>query len=235
MNINYTSKIFGILIIYVSMIKIIESTLQANLDDGKENCFIEELYTSSVASIKWKIELGSMLLAQKQNKTKEEISKMVPEEILKNIYIIVKDEENDEILKVFQANNSKDKNSFQSEKNGSYKICAQYRGKRLLHENIFYSVKIHSNNMDEPNLNKVIKKQDIDPLLKQINSIVEKGREIFTKQNTELEDEDHYAKLQMNITSNYNIMNLIQVLVILALGIYQVFSFRKFLIANNLL
>jgi len=220
---------------FSTLITIISSTLQINLDDGRERCFVEELYSTSVASIKWKIELGSMVTLNKRNITKEEISQIIPENITKNTHIIIRDEESNEVIKTFSADINKGKNSFQSDKNGFYSICVRYTGQRIPNDNIYFSMKIHSNNMDEPKLNDALKTSDIDGLTNQINLIVEKGKEITNKQTTELEDEDKYAKLQMEITSNYNILNLIQVLVILALGIYQIWSFKKFLVANNLI
>lgn len=219
----------------LSLLSSTNSTLQVNLDDGRERCFIEELFTTSVASIKWKIELGSMLTIEKRNKTKEEISGLVPESISKNIHIIIRDEESSEVLKTFSAEINKGKNSFQSKKTAFYVICVRYTGQRLPNDNIFLSMKIQSNNMDEPQLNSAIKTSDIDPLASQVNLIVEKGKEITSKQVTELDDEDHYARLQMEITTSYSFLNMIQVVVILGLGIYQIWSFKKFLVANNLI
>jgi len=223
------------LALFFTLISFTNSTLQFNLDDGRERCFIEELFSTSVASIKWKIELGSMISIEKRNKTKEEISQLVPDNITKNIYIVIREEESNEVIKSFSADFNKGKNSFQSEKNGFYAICARFTGQRLPNDKIFFSMKINSNNMEEPKLEEVIKTSDIDPLANRVNLIVEKGKEITTKQNTELNDEDHYAKLQMDITNSYSFLNLIQVLVILGLGIYQVWSFKKFLVANNLI
>lgn len=223
------------LTITLSLLTKINSTLQMNLDDGKERCFIEELFTTSVASIKWKVELGSMITIEKRNKTKVEISSLIPESITKNIHIFIRDEESNEVLKTFSAEINKNKNSFQSNKNGFYAICVRYTGLRLPNDNIFFSMKIHSNNMDEPKLDEAIKNSDIDPIVTRVKSIVEKGKEITSKQTTELIDEDHYARLQMEITSSYNFLNFIQVVVILGLGIYQILSFKKFLVANNLI
>lgn len=221
--------------VLLSLLTYANSTLQMNLDDGREKCFVEELFSTSVASIKWKIELGSMITIEKRNKTKEEISSLIPESITKNIHIIIREQESNEVLKTFSAELNKGKNSFQSQKNGYYLICARYTGQRLPNDNIFFSMKIHSNNMDEPKLNEALKTGDIDPLVGQVNEIVSKAKEITNKQTAELNDEEHYAKLQMEITTSYNFLNLIQVLVILGLGLYQIWSFKKFLVANNLI
>jgi len=223
------------LTITLSLLTFTNLTLQMNLDDGRERCFIEELFTTSVVSIKWKVELGSMIIIEKRNITKEEISSLVPESITKNIHIIIREEKSNEVLKTFSAEINKSKNSFQSKKNGFYAFCVRYSGQRLTNDNIFFSMKINSNNMDEPKLDEAIKTSDIDPITIQINVIVEKGKEITNKQTTELDDEDHYARLQMEITNSYYFLNLIQVVVILGLGIYQIWNFKKFLAANNLI
>jgi len=235
---NFLSlKCFSTLIftVLLSLLTYANSTLQINLDDGRERCFIEELYSSSVASIKWKVELGSMITIEKRNKTKEEISSLVPDRICKNIHIIIRYDESNEVLKTFSVETNKGKNSFQSTKTGFYAICVRFTGQRIHDDNIFFSMKINSNNMDEPRLDNAIKTSDIDPLLNQINRIVSQAHEITNKQTTELNDEDHYAKLQMEITTSYNFLNMFQVLVILGLGIYQIWSFKKFLVVNNLI
>ncbi len=217
------------------IISYVNSTLQMNLDDGKERCFIEELFHTSVASIKWKIELGSMLTLQKRNITKEEISSLVPDSISKNTHIIIREEESNEVLKSFSADLNKGKDSFQAKKTGFYAFCVLYTGQRLPNDNLFFSMKINSNNMDEPKLQEAIKTYDIDSLTSRINFIVQAGNEILKKQEVELENEDANAVLQMEITNSYSILNIIQVVVILGLGIYQIWSFKKFLVVNNLI
>lgn len=235
MKINFSlTFIFSVFLLTLNLIKFINSTLQIKLDDNRERCFIEELFSTSIISLKWKIELGSMINLNK-NTTKLQISEMIPASVLQNIHIYIKEEETNIIVTTFTAEFNKHKNSFQSKKHGSYFICIQYKGRLLENDSIYYSMKIHSDNMEEPKLNEAVKKTDIDPLQNIAHNIVTKSKEIVMKQESELSDEDHYAILEMSITTNYKMMNFIQVMVILGLGLYQVYSFRKFLLANNLI
>ncbi len=200
-------KLLLFYIVCSTLFSIITSSLQVLLNDGRERCFIEELYISSVISVKWKVKLGSMISMNKHNMTQEEISRMIPEKITKNIFIMIRDEESNEVLKTFLLESNKGKNSFQSNKNGFHKICVKYTGFRLPGDEIYFSMKFYSNNMDDPNIYDAIRNKDIEQILHQVNMVVEKSKEITNKQNLEIKDEDHYANLQMEITYNYNYLN----------------------------
>ena len=98
MKMNFSlTFIFSLFLLTLNLIKFINSTLQIKLDDNRERCFIEELFSTSIISLKWKIELGSMINLNK-NTTKLQISEMIPSSVLQNIHIYVKEEETNIIL-----------------------------------------------------------------------------------------------------------------------------------------
>jgi heme/copper-type cytochrome/quinol oxidase subunit 2 len=141
--------------------------------------------------------------------------------------------EDGSLIKTLNLTGEKGKTSFQPNETGQYKICANYNGNN--NDAIVVGIKIHSDNMDEPKLHAAIKTDDISPLNSKVNEIIGEGKAFMTHQNSEMDEEDYNAKLQMSASRNYYILTVVQVVVIIGLGLYQVFSFRKFLSTNNVI
>ena len=89
--------------------------------------------------------------------------------------------------------------------------------------------------MDEPNLRDAIKTHHLNDINNQTSAIISFGNNIISKQNVELGDEDHFATMQLSMVENYNLMVCIQLIVMILLSFYQIWSFKKFLIANNII
>lgn len=87
--------------------------------------------------------------------------------------------------------------------------------------------------MDEPQMQKALKTHDLDPVHKKAQQIVNSGKALVQKQKVDIEDEDTSARVQIQMSSLYYYMTVIQILVVVCLGLYQVYSFRKFLSKNN--
>jgi hypothetical protein len=228
-------QIFLLSLIILIKMNSINSTLQVKLDDKEQKCFIEELFPDSILSIKWKVELGSNLFIEKRNKTKEELSNIVSEDIIRGIIITIIDNASREIIKTINPQFNKDKESFKPSGQGKFAICVQYRGKSVPNDEIFFSMKLNSNNMDEPNLRDAIKTHHLNDINNQTSAIISFGNNIISKQNVELGDEDHFATMQLSMVENYNLMVCIQLIVMILLSFYQIWSFKKFLIANNII
>ena len=124
----------------------------------------------------------------------------------------------------------KSKFSFMSKDNAQFKICVQksniYWGDR---EPIFFQIKIMSDNMDEPNISTAIKVQDLDPVKSKVAKVIKKGERLIKNQENEIDQEDGAAKRQMEYVSYYYSLAVLQIVVVIGLGLYQVFSFRKFI------
>lgn len=84
--------------------------------------------------------------------------------------------------------------------------------------------------MDEPNISTAIKNTDLNPVKEKVQKIITKGERLIKSQEGELHHEDEAAKKQMEYVSYYYSMAVFQVVIVVALGLYQIFSFKKFLL-----
>jgi hypothetical protein len=147
------------------------------------------------------------------------------------MHISIMNEATSDILQIHSIKELKGKFSFVSKTNAYYKICVEktnvYWSDR---DPIFVNLKFMSDNMDEPNISSAIKKQDLDPLHEKLSKAIKKGERLIKDQENELDQEDRVANQQMNSIHSYYRMAIIQLIIIFGLGIYQIFSFRKFII-----
>jgi len=210
----------------ISLLNSILSNLTFQLNN-RARCYIEELFDNSVAMIKWKIRN-----VPAEDEKKKSINLLIID-VIENVHINIFKESNDQLLKTEYIKAEKGKISFMSPEAGQYKICAIYYGPAI--KDLSMGIKIHSDNMDEPRLNLAIKNEDVIPLNEKVADILSKGKGIIKKQEAEIEDEDGYARFQMTISKNYYILTVIQIIIIISLGIYQIYSFRKFLSLNNVI
>jgi hypothetical protein len=96
-------------------------------------------------------------------------------------------------------------------------------------------IKIHSDNMEAPKLEVALKHHDMTPINSKVIEALTEGKAYLDHQSTELDEEDDSAKMQMHTSRNYYVMTVMQVLIIVLLGVYQLFSFRKFLALNHVI
>ena len=154
-------------------------------------------------------------------------------EIVKNIQITVFSDKG-EILQIHTAQNLKDKFSFVSKEDMHYKICVEktniYWGER---EPLYVKVKVMSDNMDEPNIASAITQDQVTRLKDNVNKILKRGERLVKMQENELDTEDLAAKRQIESSSYYYSLAVFQVIVVIALGLYQVYSFRKFIVNSE--
>lgn len=90
-------------------------------------------------------------------------------------------------------------------------------------------LKIFSNNMDEPDLNNVVKNTDIDPLKATLEKISQKAEKYKNQQNNDLETEDEFAINTLERVHIFYMFAVIQIILAIILGVYQIISFRKVL------
>jgi hypothetical protein len=116
---------------------------------------------------------------------------------------------------------------------GQYRICVVYYG---TYEGDFeIGLKIQSDNMHEPSISNALKTEDIIPLNKRVLDILSESKNIINLQTEELQNEDDIAIYQMKISRTYLALSVIQIIIILSIGIYQIYNFRKFLSVNRII
>lgn len=88
-------------------------------------------------------------------------------------------------------------------------------------------IKIFSNNMDEPNLEKAAKKNDVEEIssvIKKIDGKVDRLKSLFTE---DLGEEDEFANETFDKFHMFYTFVLFQTIVIIFLGLYQVFMIKN--------
>ena len=155
---------------------------------------------------------------------------------LKNIQLTISDEETGTLLLKEFPKEYKGKVSFHAEKEGRYNICIQFATSwRSTHLPLFFSMKVGSENMDEPKLDLSLKKEHLDTVHDKARQILQEAKGIVDIQQIELENEDDNARHLINTTKSYYSICVLQIVFVISLGLYQVFSLRKYLSSNYLI
>lgn len=92
---------------------------------------------------------------------------------------------------------------------------------------IFMNLKIFSDNMDEPNLENAVKNSDIDPLKDILHKISYKAEKYKHLQNDDLIAEDDFAITTLEKVHVFYAFVIVQAILALFLGIYQIFRFKN--------
>ena len=101
-------------IIFIGIIVISKSSLIFELRPGHQKCYIDELFEKSVLMIKWKIYLQD---------------KIECPQYLPGITISVYNDNSGKKELEFTPQERKSKTTFKPKKEGSYRICAMYKGR----------------------------------------------------------------------------------------------------------
>ncbi len=114
-----------------------------------------------------------------------------------------------------------------------YRKCVVYYG---TYEGDFeVGLKILSDNMNEPSISVAIKTEDLKRLNNRVTDIVSLSKHFLNQQHEEIEDEDKLARYQMNVSKSYLWLTVIQIMILLCLGIYQIYNFKKFLLLSRII
>jgi hypothetical protein len=97
-------------------------------------------------------------------------------------------------------------------------------------DKVFFKFKIFSDNMEEPDIKNAIKASDLTPVKENFQKIIKRGRRIIETQENEINQEDKNAKDQMQSISYYYTLTFCQIVIFIAFGVYQIYSFRNFVL-----
>ncbi len=126
--------------------------------------------------------------------------------------------------------------SFLAQKSGQYKICTKLTPFKWKHSTsrITMELVVLSDNMDEPNLEKLVKKEEVENLHSRVDEILRKGERYIRKQNDLIKMEDQDSLSIMKTQNTFNYMTMAQIGVVILLGVYQVINFKKYINSNML-
>jgi hypothetical protein len=210
-----------ICLIFFIRIEQVTSSLKFELSTDHPRCFYEELYGGYVMMIKWKIS------------GVEESNEGKINQFLSMIQISISRENTLEIVKREYLKSITGKLSFNSETDDTYKICVSYHGGWTIPYPALVGIKISSDNMDHPDLKRAVKNSDLDSLDKMAGDIIDHAKEYKDQQKHEMDKEDKFAKDHITFSKTFYYVTVFQLVIIVVLGLYQVFSFKKFLVSNN--
>lgn len=156
--------------------------------------------------------------------------------IFNNIWIkVINDGNNKQIYKL----NPKKLENFQSftvEDDGKYKVCIHRpRLIGISKMNVYIQMNVITDNTIEKNLDKALKDRDMTIITDKIGYLIEKSRRVIEYQEKEVEIEDAFANMQVTYIKDFVLFAFLQIFVIVCIGSYHIFSFRKFLINNGML
>lgn len=100
---------------------------------------------------------------------------------------------------------------------------------------IYLRIKIETDNVDEINIDKAVKKDDINDVSKKINKIIKKSRKIIDNQIRESKKEDLSSNLQMDYSRSLIFFTVIQIILVVSIGLCHFISFKNFLIHNHII
>ena len=118
-----------------------------------------------------------------------------------------------------------------------YRICVQNTNQSGLPKSLklFMKLSIDSDTSENVNIENAIKHHDLNPVTEKIEKIIDKSKIIVEAQKQETEIEDAFSMIQMNYTWNFTLISIIQIFVVVVVGLYHIYSFRKFLYNNNII
>ena len=156
--------------------------------------------------------------------------------MIESIQIKIFDYADNNLISRHIIRNLSGKFSFTIDHDATYKICTQNVVSSLFREKVvFMKIKIENDAQDEVKVENLIKKEDINPFTEKIEKIIRKSEKIIKYQATDFFDEDTIFHLQKEYTGSFIIFTVFQILIVIIIGVYHIFSFRKFLISNKVI
>jgi len=204
--------------LFLTIIKFTSSNLLFNLKPRGSRCFIEELYASNMAMVKYTINSGE---------------DKVDENYASKFMIKAFSEENEnEVLIDKVLPNLNGKLSMTAPNDGQYRICIYNNNNSG--EKVLTNLTILSDNMDEPNLQDALKKDDLMESHQKLSSIVSKGEKYVRRQEKILKYTNEDYEQIIRVEKIFLYMTFAQIILALSLGVYQILNFKKYLDKNLL-
>ncbi len=111
---------------------------------------------------------------------------------------------------------------------GFYKICVELQGFGWdTRQDLFFGLKILSENMDHPNLSNSLKLNETDGLKQKFDRVSSKAEKFVESQNRDINIEDDLSETVFKQMKTFYFIIFVQIMAIILLAGYQLFSFRK--------
>ena len=213
----YTFLIFTIL-------KACTPSLKFSIPNNREKCFIEEIYTNGTLLIRYDL------------KGIEYIKPELHEKVLKNIKLFVKDPKG-KIVRELYLINPKGKFALHTDLEGFYQICSKYYKSWSVSElskEVMLGIKIRTD-YDYSPIDSPLEKKDLEHFYEQMRMLRSKVLPSITSSKNEIDEEDKMAKAIISTSKLYFKLTIIQLVLIVIIAVYQIFSIKNFLQSKQII
>ena len=217
-------NLFFYFILFFSLIYISQSSLKFNIPNNREKCFVEEIFHNGVLLIRYHL------------KGIESVKKEYQEKVLQNIKLFVKNPKGNIIRELYLINR-KGKFALHIEMEGSYHICTKYYkiwAVTELPKDVVLGIKIRTD-YDHKSLEESLEKKDVNQFLDEMRALRSKVIPSITSSKIELDEEDKMAKAIISTSKIYFKLTIVQLVLIVIIAIYQIFSLKKFLTSKQII
>ena len=220
---NNYSFIFYITIIF-TLFNLSKQSLKFNIPNNREKCFTEEIYTNGTLLIRYDL------------KGVETIRQEHQEKVLKNIKLFVKNPKGNIIRELYLIDR-KGKFALFTDMEGTYQICSRYYKSWSITElpkEVLLGIKIRTDYDYQP-LEESLEKKDIDHFLEEMRVLKSKVLPSITSSKIELDEEDKMAKAIISTSKLYFNLAIVQLVLIIIIAVYQIFSVKNFLKSKQII
>lgn len=198
------------------------SSLHFELRQAKKRCILEELYLNNMAMIKYSVKGAELGTEEEQKQFYSAI----------NIRVTHVNDNNNIPIDTF-IDKAEGKISFMAKTEGQYMVCAfLFPSKWEPNNRVTMSLIIMSDNMDEPNLEKALKQEEVDEIHDKVDEILHKGQRYIDHQNNLIKMEDKDSKSIIKMQKIFYYLTIVQIIIVIGLGIYQIRNLKNYLEEN---
>ncbi len=218
----YIFILFNTLIL--SLFNLSVQSLKFNIPNNREKCFNEDIFTNGTLLIRYDL------------KGVEFIKKESQEKVLQNIKIFVKNPKG-KIIRELYLINRKGKFALHIDMEGNYQICSRYYktwSMKELPKDVVLGIKIRTD-YDYKSLDESLEKKDLEHFYEEMRALRSKVVPSITASKVELDEEDKMAKTIIYTSKLYFKLTIIQLVLIIIIAVYQIFSIKDFLKAKQII
>ena len=219
---NYTFTIYTLL--FFSFFNFCTPSLKFNIPNNRDKCFTEEIYTNGTLLIRYDLKGIELIRPEHQEK------------VLKNIKIFVKNPKGI-IVRELYLTDRKGKFALLTDMEGTYQICSRYYKSWSITElpkDVLLGIKIRTDYDYQP-LESSLEKKDIDRFLEEMRILKSKVVPSITSSKAELDEEDKMAKAIISTSKLYFNLTIVQLVLIVIIAFYQIFSVKQFLMSKQII
>ena len=219
---NYTFTIF--ILLFFSFFNFCTSSLKFNIPNNRDKCFTEEIYTNGTLLIRYDLKGIELIKPEYQEK------------VLKNIKLFVKNPKGIIVRELYLID-KKGKFALYTDMEGTYQICSRYYKSWSITElpkDVLLGIKIRTDYDYQP-LETSLEKKDIDRFLEEMRILRGKVIPSITSSKVELDEEDKMAKAIISTSKLYFNLTIVQLVLIVIIAVYQIFSVKKFLASKQII